>query len=75
MASSLGPPLQMHFYDIMKKNGWIIVDNYPIHFKSMIYKSYADDIFVLCSSKEHFQLFVDYMDKQHKFKIYIWSRK
>ena len=32
----------------------------------MIYKRYVDDIFVLFSSKEHLQLFVDYMNKQHK---------
>ena len=33
----------------------------------MIYKRYVEDIFVLFSSKEHLQLFVDYMNKQHKF--------
>ena len=32
----------------------------------MIYKRYIDDIFVLFSPKEHLQLFVDYMNKQHK---------
>ena len=32
----------------------------------MIYKKYVDDIFVLFSSKEYLQLFVDYMNKQHK---------
>ena len=57
------PPLQMHFYVVMKKNGWI---NCPIHFKPVMYKRYVDDIFVLSSSKEHLQLFVDYMNKQHK---------
>ena len=41
-------------------------DNCPIHFKPMICKRYVDDIFVLLSSKGHFQLFVDYMNKQHK---------
>ena len=57
------PPLQMHFDVVMKKNGWI---NCLIHFKPVIYKRYVDDIFVLFSSKEHVQLFVDYMNKQHK---------
>ena len=42
------------------------LDNCPIHFKPVIYKRYVDDIFVLFSSKEHLQLFVDYMNKQHK---------
>ena len=38
----------------------------PIHFKPVIYKTYVDDIFVLFSSKEHLQLFLDYMNKQQK---------
>ena len=42
------------------------LDNCPIHFKPIIYKRYVDDIFVLFSSKEHLQLFVDHMNKQHK---------
>ena len=32
----------------------------------MIYKRYVDDIFVLFSSKEYLQRFVDYMNKQHE---------
>ena len=32
----------------------------------MIYKRYVDNIFVLFSSKEHIQLFVGYMNKQHR---------
>ena len=39
---------------------------YAIHFKFMIYKRYVDDTFVLFSSKEYLQLFVDYLNKQHK---------
>ena len=57
------PLLEMHFYAITKKNGWIIC---PIHYKPMIYKRYIDYIFVIFSSKEHLQLFVDYMNKHHK---------
>ena len=52
----------MHFYAIIKK--WL--DNCPIHFKSMIYKRYVDNIFVIFSSKEDLQLFEDSMSKQHK---------
>ena len=33
----------------------------------MIYKRYVDNTFVLFSSKEHLQLLVGYMNKQHKF--------
>ena len=40
--------------------------NCPIQFKSMTCKRYVDDIFVLFSFKQHLQLFVDYMNKQHK---------
>ena len=32
----------------------------------MIYKRCVDNIFVLFSSKEHIQLFVGYMNKQHR---------
>ena len=42
------------------------LDNCSIHFKPVMCKRYVDDIFVLFSSKEHLQLFVDYMNKQHK---------
>ena len=40
--------------------------NCPIHFKPVMCKRYVDDIFVLFSSKEHLQFFVDYMNKQDK---------
>ena len=39
------------------------LDNCPIHFRPVICKRYVDDIFVLFSSKEHLQLFVDYTNK------------
>ena len=63
----------IYFCCICRKNIFLChyekewLDNCPIHFKPMIYKRYVDDIFVLFSSKEHLQLFVDYMNKQHKF--------
>ena len=47
----------------MKKNGWIIVQSTL----NVVYQRCVDDIFVLFSSKEPLQLFVDYMNKQHKF--------
>ena len=47
---------------------WVMTGNFncPIQFKSMTCKRYVDDIFVLFSFKQHLQLFVDYMNKQHK---------
>ena len=63
VGSSLGPTLANAFLCHYEKE-WL--DNCPIHFKPVIYQRYVDDIFVLFSSKEHFQLFVDYMNKQHK---------
>ena len=42
------------------------LDNCAIYFKPIIYNRYVDDIFVLFPFKEHLQLFVDYMNKQHK---------
>ena len=63
MGSPLGPTLANAFLCHYEKE-WL--DNCPIHFKPIIYKRYVDDIFVLSSSKEHLQPFVDYMNKQHK---------
>ena len=63
MGSPLSPTLANAFLCHYEKE-WL--DNCPIHFKPVIYKRYVDDIFVLFSSKEHLQLFVDYMNKQHK---------
>ena len=60
---AMGPTLANAFLCHYEEE-WL--DNCPIHFKPMIYKMYVDDIFVLFSSKEHLQLFVDYMNKQHK---------
>ena len=62
MGSPLGPTLTNAFLCHYEKE-WL--DNCPIHFKPMRYKRYVD-IFVLFSSKEHIQLFIDYMNKQHK---------
>ena len=58
MSSLLGLTLANAFLCHYKKE-WL--DNCP--FKSMVYRRYVDDIFVLFSSKEHLQSFVDYMNK------------
>ena len=64
MGSPLGLTLANAFLCYYEKE-WL--DNCPIQFKPVIYKRYVDDIFVLFSSKEQLQLFVNYMNKQHKF--------
>ena len=53
----------MRFYAAMKKKN---LDNCPNQLKTMIYKRYVDDIFVLFPSKEPLQPFVNYMNKQNK---------
>ena len=63
MGSPLGPTLANAFLCHYEKE-WL--DDCPIHFKPIIYKKFVDDDFVLFSSKEHLQPFVDYMSKQHK---------
>ena len=63
MGSPLGPTLASAFLCHYEKE-WL--DNCPSHFKSIVYRRYVDDIFVLFSSKEHLQPFVDYMNKQHR---------
>ena len=63
MGSTLGPTLANAFLCHYEKE-WL--DNCPSHFKPIVYRRYVHDIFVLFSSKEHLQPFVDYMNKQHR---------
>ena len=42
------------------------LDNCRVHFKPIIWKRYVDDIFALFSSREHLQVFVDYINIQRK---------
>ena len=63
MGSPLSPTLANAFLHHYEKE-WF--DNCPSHFKPIVYRSYVDDIFVLFSSKEHLQPFVDYMNKQDR---------
>ena len=55
MGSSLGPTLANAFLCHYEKER---LDKCPSHFKPIVYRRYVDDIFVLFSSKEHFQSFV-----------------
>ena len=59
----MGPTLAYAFLCHYEKE-WL--DNFPSHFKSIVYRRYIDNTFVLFSSKEHLQLFVFYMNKQHR---------
>ena len=63
MGSPLSPTLANAFLYHYGKE-WF--DNCPSHFKPIVYSSYVDDIFVLFSSKEHLQPFVDDMNKQDR---------
>ena len=63
MGSPLSPTLANAFLHHYEKECF---DNCPSHFKPIVYRSYVDDIFVLFSSKEHLQPFVDYMNKQDR---------
>ena len=69
MGSTLGPTLANPFLCHYEK--WL--GNCPIHLKPVIYKRYTDDILVLFSSKKHLQLFVDYLNKQHKCRKFTFE--
>ena len=56
MGSPLGPTLANAFLCHFEKD-WL--DNYPSHFKPIVYRRYVSDIFVLFSSKEYIQPLVD----------------
>ena len=51
------------------------MDNCSIHIKLIIQNRYVDDIFAIFSSKEHLELFVYYMNKQHKYITLIFETK
>ena len=60
MSSLSGPTIANAFLCHYEKE-WL--DNCPSHFKPIVYRSYVDYIFVLFSSKEHLQSFLDCMNK------------
>ena len=61
-APRLCPTLANSFLCNYEKE-WL--DYCPFHFKLIVCRRYVDDIFVLLSSMEHLQPFVDQMNKQH----------
>ena len=62
-GSPLGPTFANAFLCHYEKESLV---NCPIHFKTVINKRYLNGVFVIFSSKEHLQIFVDYMNKQQK---------
>ena len=63
MGSPLGPTLanvfMCHFENI-----WL--ENCPSHFKPIAYSRFVDDTFLLFRSKDHVEIFRNYLNKQHK---------
>ena len=53
----------MPFFVIMKKT-WL--NECPSQFKHKVYRRYVDNIFVLFRSKDHWKLFVNYLNSKHK---------
>ena len=48
-----------HFEDIR-------LENYPSHFKPIVYRQFVDDTFLLFQSKDHVEKFRNYLNKQHE---------
>ena len=63
VGSPLGSTLANAFLCHYEK---IWLNDCPSQFKSVVYKRYVDDIFVLFKSKEHLKLFVNYMNSKHR---------
>ena len=62
MDSSLGPTLTNAFLVYVEKN-WL--QNYPSDFKPHCYQRCADDVFVLFTSSEHLEAFLNFLNDQH----------
>ena len=62
MGSPLGPTLANIFLCFHEQ---IWLDNCPVEFKSVIYRKFVDDAFLLFRSKEHIEKFRLYLNCQH----------
>ena len=60
----------MLFFVIIKKT-WI--NECPPQLKSIVYRRYFDDIFVLLRSKEHLNVFVNYINTRHRNIKFIFA--
>ena len=63
MGLPLGPTLANAFLCHYEK---LWLDSCPTEFKPVVYRRYADDIFVFFESKDHLLLFAKYMNTRHK---------
>ena len=62
MGSPLGPTLANAFLVYHEKN-WL--EHWPVEFRSLYYRRYVDDIFVLLNSAEHLKCFYSYLNSRH----------
>ena len=62
MGSPLGPSLANTFVAHYEQ---ICLDGCPDEFKTVYYKRYVDDIFVLFRSPHHIEKFNEYLNKKH----------
>ena len=49
---------------------FFILKTFPPRFKGTVYRQFIDDVFLLFQTKNPFEKFEDYLNKQHKNKIY-----
>jgi hypothetical protein len=62
MGLPLGPTMANAFMSHYEK---IWLENCPSDFKPKLYRRYVDDTFLLFSSRDHVQKFLDYLNAQH----------
>ena len=62
MGSPLGPTLANAFLVYHEKN-WL--EHCPVEYRSLYYRRYVDDIFVLFNSAEHLKRFYSYLNSHH----------
>ena len=48
----------------------ILLENCPAHFKPIVYRRLVDDTFLLFQTKDNFEKFKNYLNKQHKNRKY-----
>ena len=62
MGLPLGPTFANIFLSFHEKS-WI--DECPLDFKPVLYRRYVDDCFILFSSRDHVQKFLNYLNSKH----------
>ena len=63
MGSPLGPTLANAFMCHMERK-WL--QECPVDFKPVFYRRYVDDCFLIFNSESHVELFLQFLNKQHK---------